>query len=415
MLIVIHCLKISKNSKRIFCLIYKIIKPPPGKIETYFLRLSDLIRRILRIYPQGRSIKAICAALKPHPFLFLLGLFFLIVVIFVAWGITNIREYSAGIYWDSLFCGPSKLSQAAYGVVRIESDDAYGSGFWIADDLILTNNHVVSFQENIKVISGGYDNYQPQIAQTDTLRDLAILRIFNPKEHKILEWRSRWPILTEEVFTLGFPEEANEINITKGIVSSLTSDKFDSTKYIQTDAAINPGNSGGPLTDVCGRVLGITSSTLLDAQNIGFAIDGSRIKKELAEMIIASKKMTGEEIIEGQTGPETEVVAKYYTTVSYGDFENAYELYSKDLKKRVIFKGWKDSYKNTFVIRLKKIRKISPGLVGITFISIDFPNNDEEDLIVREFEGTWRLAKEGDLWKLNYSNIEEISLEKDVD
>lgn len=386
-----------------------MIEQPPGKIEKYLLRLSDSMRRILRI----ERIKA--NSISPS-FLqvFLAPIVFLVLMVFTAWGISTIKGYNAGIYWDLLFCGPDKISKAAHGVVKIENKDTYGSGFWIADDLVLTNNHVVSFQEGPRIISER-NEYHSQIVQTDTLRDLAILRVNDPEKHDILTWRLRWPILAEEVYTLGFPEESDEINVTKGVISSLTSNELNKVKYIQTDAAVNHGNSGGPLIDICGNVLGITSSTLRDAQNISFAINSAWIQKELAEMVNASKNITEEEIQYGQTGPETEVVAKYYTTISYGDFENAYEFYSKDLKKRVIFKGWKDSYKNTFVVRLKKLRKISPGLVGISFISIDFPSNDAEDLIVREFEGTWRLVKEGDLWKLNYSNIEEIYLEKDTD
>jgi len=41
---------------------------------------------------------------------------------------------------------------------------------------------------------------------------------------------------------------------------------------IQTDAAINPGSSGGPLVNRCGDVVGINTSILPEAQNIGFSI-----------------------------------------------------------------------------------------------------------------------------------------------
>ena len=385
-----------------------MIEQSPDKIEIYLLRFSDYIRRVMRIDPPGKLVKMFK----------ILGLFFvfvlpilIIAVVIIAFGVSTIQEYNYGIYWDSLFCGPQKISKVTRSVVRIENKDSSGSGFWIADDLILTNNHVINFQEDTLVVDRGHE-YHPQVVQTDTLMDLAILRIKNPEKHETLAWRARWPILAEEVYTLGFPEGASEINITKGIISSLTSDKFDSTKYIQTDAAINPGNSGGPLVDICGKALGITSSTLLDAQNIGFAINASHIQKELAQMINASKNITEEEIQKGQTGPETEIIAKYYTTLSKGDFENAYNFYSQDLKERKPFKTWKDSYKNTFIIRLKLLKKISSGMVRISFMSIDFPNKDEEDFVIKEFQGIWTLAKEDDLWKLNRSEIEEIPLEK---
>ena len=51
-------------------------------------------------------------------------------------------------------------------------------------------------------------------------------------------------------------------------------------------------------------------------------------------------------------------------------------------------------------------------MVRISFMSIDFPNKNEEDFVIKEFQGIWTLAKEDDLWKLNRSEIEEIPLEK---
>ena len=76
-------------------------------------------------------------------------------------------------------------------------------------------------------------------------------------------------------------------NVDVGVVSAVNrsiqaSQDFIIENLIQTDAAINPGNSGGALLDTRGRLIGINTATIRDAQGIGFAIpmDHARIVME---------------------------------------------------------------------------------------------------------------------------------------
>lgn len=83
------------------------------------------------------------------------------------------------------------------------------------------------------------------------------------------------PIKGAEVFTIGNPEDFFS-TVSKGIVSSLI--KKRNIDLIQTTAAISHGSSGGPLMDTKGKVIGVISYSMGDAQNLNFAYSIDCIK-----------------------------------------------------------------------------------------------------------------------------------------
>lgn len=60
--------------------------------------------------------------------------------------------------------------------------------------------------------------------------------------------------------------------------------------WIQTDASINPGNSGGPLVDMNGKVVGMNSRGMPNADGIGFALPID-IAKDIIYQILASGRV----------------------------------------------------------------------------------------------------------------------------
>jgi S1-C subfamily serine protease len=92
----------------------------------------------------------------------------------------------------------------------------------------------------------------------------------------------------EEVLAIGNPMGL-ERTLTRGVISGLNrllavSPMGVALPMIQTDAAINPGSSGGPLLNRCGELIGINTSLLDPAENIGFAVPLSMIQAAVPQL-----------------------------------------------------------------------------------------------------------------------------------
>ena len=168
-----------------------------------------------------------------------------------------------------------KLLGSQY-VARSRQD--MGSGVLVSTDgYILTNNHVVSQVQNIRVAMWDGRYAAAQVVGTDPATDLAVLKID-------LEGLPAAPLAENGNIRVGDVVLAigNALGlshtVTMGIVSATGRNDLRSVlfeDFIQTDAAINAGNSGGALINHRGEVIGINTRNLhraLGGQNIGFAI-----------------------------------------------------------------------------------------------------------------------------------------------
>ncbi len=166
-----------------------------------------------------------------------------------------------------------------------------GSGFIIDDrGLVLTNSHVVYDHHAIIVTLDDGSKAEAKVLGTDPIFDLAVLRIPVPLEgHTVAVLGDSDSVrIGEDVIVIGNPFGLEQ-TLTRGVVSGLNRVLSGSLlltfPLIQTDASINPGNSGGPLINRCGEVIGINTSILTEAQNIGFAIPINAAKSVIPELI----------------------------------------------------------------------------------------------------------------------------------
>ena len=79
----------------------------------------------------------------------------------------------------------------------------------------------------------------------------------------------------DEALAIGHPRGMT-FTATAGIISE-SKRVLDDGVFVQTDVPINPGNSGGPLFDVVGKLIGINTQVMIDAQGLGFAIPAREV------------------------------------------------------------------------------------------------------------------------------------------
>ncbi len=170
-----------------------------------------------------------------------------------------------------------------------------GSGFIVdKEGYLLTNEHVVSGAEEIKVTLSDGRDFKGKVVGSDVTTDMAIVKIEAHNLPTVELGDSDVLRVGEITIAIGNPYGL-EKTVTMGVVSakgrniSAGSDGHEYTNLIQTDTAINPGNSGGPLLNTRGEVVGINTAIIPYAQGIGFAIPVNIAKRNLNDLITLGK------------------------------------------------------------------------------------------------------------------------------
>jgi S1-C subfamily serine protease len=196
-----------------------------------------------------------------------------------------------------------------------------GSGFFVADNIIATNFHV------IRGAAKGYAKLVGQgsrfpIIGVDEKRDLALLAVgvkapalhlagkgsagttstfgdqavpalppgftLDPNEKDTVE-------IGDSVYAVGNPEGL-EGTFSQGLVSGIR--HIDADTILQITAPLSPGSSGGPVVNSSGHVVAIAVATFTEGQNLNFAVP--------VEYLVALLKNVKEPAPLSQSGHSTE-------------------------------------------------------------------------------------------------------------
>jgi S1-C subfamily serine protease len=159
------------------------------------------------------------------------------------------------------------VQAAAASIVRVEARRRLSATGVIhsADGVIVTANHVVERDENVRVGLPNGDTAAATVIGRDPSTDIAVLRV-NANGLTPANWDINGEARVGHlVLALGRPE--NTVQATLGVISALgegwrTAMGGQIDHYVQTDVTMYPGFSGGPLLSASGYLVGLNSSAL---------------------------------------------------------------------------------------------------------------------------------------------------------
>ncbi len=171
---------------------------------------------------------------------------------------------------------------------------ATGTGFFVAPGLVVTNRHVIEDADPAQLVVTSRKLARTTraeiVAQTESSEiggpDIALLRVAETGIQPLAFSTTAAPL--DQVIAAGFPglllqaDEAfdrlrhgdtsavPEVILTDGRINAIQSSSS-GMKIMPHSAAVSGGNSGGPLSDACGRVVGINTFITANREQVAHA------------------------------------------------------------------------------------------------------------------------------------------------
>lgn len=187
-------------------------------------------------------------------------------------------------------------------IVQVLTDEGGGSGSGVvfrSDGLVLTNHHVVTNADALRVVFADGREAAAELVGTDAQTDIAVVRVAGdvPEDGyptALLGTAARLDV-GQLAIAVGSPLGlSGGPSVTVGVVSALGREvpagATTLVDMIQFDAPIAPGSSGGALVDADGAVIGITTAIAVSdvgAEGMGFATPVD-IARMVAEQLVAN-------------------------------------------------------------------------------------------------------------------------------
>ena len=208
----------------------------------------------------------------------------------VSISVIRTQRVQARTRYERFFMPPGGLRRSA----------GFGSGVIVrSDGIVLTNDHVITGADQIRVTLPDGRDFDATVVGTDPVADIAVLRIVGDNLPIAPVGTVKGLMVGEWAIAIGNPlgnyASDTKPTVTAGVISAVNRNIIPSSDdgsfyfgMIQTDASINPGNSGGPLVNAAGEVIGINASIISrsgGSEGLGFAIPIDRAMRIVDDLV----------------------------------------------------------------------------------------------------------------------------------
>lgn len=379
----------------------------PIKLLTYsaYYLVKFLIKLILAflgliietiIFP-FRSLKNFLKSVFIGIILVYLGFSVFVIVDYIA------REYGGfGAFWCGWGYSDKKLENL---IVRVIGAYSEGSGFFIEEDKVLTNFHVIDGEPSPKIILPDGRIVTPIKITGHKDADLALLFTEEKFPQMVLPLpKENFGFFENEaLLAAGYPlgtELKGKPTILRGRFIDFRKSRKDPITFIQTDINLVKGMSGGPLVDQCGIVRGVNAIGLGGLSLFIHAYDAQRLIPLFGEKDVEKIE------VDPSKSPE-EAVKAFYTYLKGRKMEEGFALLSREYLKKTHFEEWTSRFRDVLDVTVFKVERVE-GSKDTVFVKFGTKSWIDEEVEYHYYEGTWQTIKEDGVYKMLKSKILEV-------